>query len=116
MRGWRAMPRPANRSGGHFVRLQAAGVYHRGQLDRPLDARRISPRADTVAATLALVQRLVGHLPDDGRLPLFVFRAGYNPIALGAGLADTRAGVLVRIRAGSSIPTPPRHPRHGRPA
>jgi hypothetical protein len=65
----------------------------------PLDARRIPPRADTVAATIAQVQRLVGHLPDDGQLPLFVFDAGYDPIALGAGLADTRAGVLVRIRS-----------------
>jgi len=58
----------------------------------PLDARRIPPRADTVAATIAQVQRLVGRLPDDGQLPLFVFDAGYDPIALGAGLAAVGRG------------------------
>jgi len=88
----------------------------------PLDARRIPPRADTVAATIAQVQRLVGRLPDYGQLPLFVFDAGYDPIALGAGLADTRAGVLVRIRSDrvfypDPAPAPPgtagRPRRHG---
>ena len=42
---------------------------------------------------------LVDRLGDDGPVPLFVFDAGYDPIALGAGLADTRAQVLVRIRS-----------------
>ncbi len=65
----------------------------------PLDARRIPPRTDTVAATIAQVADLVARLPDVGPLPLFVFDAGYDPIALGAGLADTRAAVLVRIRS-----------------
>ena len=65
----------------------------------PLDARRIPPRADTVAATIAQVRDLVGRLGDAYPLPLFVFDAGYDPIALGAGLADARAGVLVRIRS-----------------
>jgi hypothetical protein len=65
----------------------------------PLDARRIPPRADTVTATIAQVGDLVGLLGDDGPVPLFVFDAGYDPIALGAGLADTRAQVLVRIRS-----------------
>lgn len=65
----------------------------------PLDARRIPPRADTVAATIAQVRQLVGRLPDAGAVPLFVFDAGYDPIALGAGLADARAAVLVRIRS-----------------
>lgn len=65
----------------------------------PLDALRIPPRTDTVAATIAQVSDLVGRLPDAGPVPLFVFDAGYDPIALGAGLADTRAQVLVRIRS-----------------
>ena len=65
----------------------------------PLDARRIPPRADTVTATIAQVGDLVGLLGDDGPVPLFVFDAGYDPIGLGAGLADTRAQVLVRIRS-----------------
>ena len=65
----------------------------------PLDARRIPPRTDTVGATVAQVADLVARLPDAGPLPLFVFDAGYDPIALGAGLADTRAQVVVRIRS-----------------
>ncbi len=63
----------------------------------PLDAMRIAPTADTTTATIDQVQRLVGLLGDDGEEPMFVFDAGYDPIALGAGLADTRAQVLVRI-------------------
>lgn len=65
----------------------------------PLDARRIPPRTDTVAATIDQVRELVGRLGDAGSVPLFVFDAGYDPIALGHGLADTRAGILVRIRS-----------------
>ena len=65
----------------------------------PLDARRIPPRADTLAATLAQLGELVGRLGDAGPVPLFVFDAGYDPIALGAGLAEARAQVLVRIRS-----------------
>ncbi len=90
----------------------------------PLDARRIPPRADTVAATIAQVAELVGRLGATGPLPLFVFDAGYDPIALGAGLADTRAGVLVRIRSDrvfypDPVPASPgtvgRPRRHGAP-
>ncbi len=65
----------------------------------PLDARRIPPGADTVTATITQVGDLVGLLGDDGPVPLFVFDAGYDPIALGAGLAEARAQVLVRIRS-----------------
>jgi hypothetical protein len=84
----------------------------------PLDARRIAPSEDTVTATIAQVHRLVGRLPDDGPLPLFVFDAGYDPIALGAGLADTRAQVLVRIRSDRLFypdPAPPPAGTVGRP-
>lgn len=65
----------------------------------PLDARRIPPRADPVAATLAQVAELVARLGDADPVPLFVFDAGYDPIALGHGLAGIRASVLVRIRS-----------------
>jgi hypothetical protein len=77
----------------------------------PLDALRIPPGADAVAATIAQVGALVGRLPDAGAVPLFVFDGGYDPIALGAGLADTRAAILVRIRSDrvfypDPVPTP----------
>ena len=37
-------------------------------------------------------------MKEDRRVPLFVFDAGYDPIAIGHWLGDTRAQVLVRIR------------------
>jgi hypothetical protein len=63
----------------------------------PLDALRITPAMDAGAATVDQVKRLVGLLPRDREVPLFVFDAGYDGVALGHGLADTRAEVLVRI-------------------
>ena len=64
----------------------------------PLDAMRIPPTADATDATIEQLQRLVGLLGADGEVPMFVLDAGYDPIALTEGLADTRAQVLVRIR------------------
>ncbi|MBK5224634.1 MAG: transposase, partial [Acidimicrobiia bacterium] len=63
----------------------------------PVDAMRIAPSTDTTTATIDQVQRLVGLLGNHGDVPMFVFDAGYDAIALGAGLADTRAQALVRI-------------------
>ena len=65
----------------------------------PVDARRITPREDATTATIDQLRRLVELLPDTGPVPMFVLDAGYDPIALGHGLADTRAQVLVRIRS-----------------
>lgn len=74
----------------------------------PLDAMRIPPTADATTATIDQVQRQVDLLSDDNDVPMFVFDAGYDPIALGAGLADTRAQVLVRISSGRVFhPDPP---------
>ncbi|MBM4436514.1 MAG: transposase [Actinobacteria bacterium] len=67
-------------------------------LTAPLDARRIAPSEDHLTVSIAQVQRLVGRLPTDGPLPLFIFDAGYDPSALAAGLAGTSAPVVVRPR------------------
>jgi hypothetical protein len=58
---------------------------------------RISPSMDGVTATIDQVKRLVGLLGSDLNVPMFVFDAGYDGIALGHGLRSTRAEVLVRI-------------------
>jgi hypothetical protein len=81
----------------------------------PVDARRIPPDADTTDATIAQVKDLVALLDDHegGDVPLFVFDAGYDPIALGHGLAEVRAQVLVRIRNDRVFYTDP--PEHGEP-
>jgi len=84
----------------------------------PLDALRISPSMDGVGATIDQVKRLVGLLADTGDVPLFVFDAGYDGIALGHGLSETRAQVLVRI-ASTRVFHPDPEPRQsgtvGRP-
>ena len=65
---------------------------------------------DAGSATLDQVKPLVGLLPVDREVPLFVFDAGYNGVALGHGLADTRAEVLVRM-ASTRVFHPDSHPR-----
>jgi DDE superfamily endonuclease len=92
----------------------------------PLDAKRIPPGADATQATIDQLGRLLEILPADKEVPMFVFDAGYDPIAIGHGLKDTRAQVLVRIRDDrvfhADAPARPnrpastggRPPRHGR--
>ena len=65
----------------------------------PVDALRIQPATDITSATLAQIRRLVAALPGNAAVPLFVLDAGYDPIALSAGLEGVRASVLVRIRS-----------------
>ncbi len=84
----------------------------------PLDVNRIKANTDATTATLDQVKRLVGLLGGAGATPMFVFDAGYDPIALSAGLADTRAQVLVRIRSDRVFhpdPPPRREAAVGRP-
>ena len=67
----------------------------------PLDAARIAPGQDKVAATAAQIADLVGRLDGPeatGPVPTFCFDAGYDAIALTHELADVRANLVVRIR------------------
>jgi hypothetical protein len=64
---------------------------------QPLDVVRLVVHEDESARTIDQVTRLVSALPIDREVPLFVFDAGYNCIALGHGLRDVRCDVLVRI-------------------
>jgi hypothetical protein len=89
----------------------------------PLDAMRVTPRVDPTRATIDQVRRCADLLECKGTLPLFVFDAGYDPVALGAGLADLHAQILVRIRSDRVFYTDPaprvpgakgRPRRHGR--
>jgi hypothetical protein len=84
----------------------------------PLDAARIAPQDNASTATVAQVRRLVALLPADAAAPLFVFDAGYDPIALTHDLAGTRAGIVVRIRSDRVFyadPEPPLPGQRGRP-
>ena len=77
----------------------------------PVDVVRISPTMDATTATVDQVRSLVGLLPARGPVPLFVFDAGYDPIAIGHDLAGSRAEVLCRIRDDRVLyADPPPHP------
>jgi hypothetical protein len=92
----------------------------------PMDVARITPFEDATDATIDQVRRLVCLLPDDREVPLFVFDAGYDPIALAHGLSHIRVQLVTRIRddrvfyakppSGPKRPTGTggRPPRHGR--
>jgi DDE superfamily endonuclease len=80
----------------------------------PLDVLRITPFVDPVTATVEQIRRLVGLLPDEDEVPLFVFDAGYDPIAIGHDLADVRCEVLTRIRDDRAFYADP-PPRPNRP-
>ena len=84
----------------------------------PVDAARIPPTADATTFTIEQVTRLVQRLPDNGPVPMFVFDAGYDPIALTSGLADAPAANCVRIRGDRHFyadPVPPPAGTVGRP-
>ncbi len=73
----------------------------------PLDVRRLVPGENLGQATAAQIRTLTGRLGSLQRVPLFVFDAGYDPIALTADLADVPVAVLVRIRADRVFYTDP---------
>jgi len=92
----------------------------------PLDMERIPPDRDGTTATATQIRRLLRLLPGEQEVPLFVFDAGYNPIALGHDLAEERCECLTRIRDDRVFFADPpprpnrpkgtggRPPRHGR--
>src|ERR1039458_83782 len=64
----------------------------------PLDVMRIPTSTDATNSTIEQIRRLVGLLPEDGEMPLFVFDAGYDPIAIGAALTEIgRASCRERV-------------------
>ena len=66
----------------------------------PLDVVRLLPGANINAAAATQILHLLPRLPDtSGRLPLFVFDGGYDPVRLALALEATPAQLLVRIRS-----------------
>jgi len=85
----------------------------------PADVARLAPKTDTATATIDQVRRLVGLLPADREVPLFVFDAGYDGIALSEALGEARCEVLVRISSARVFhhdPTPRPPGARGRPS
>ena len=73
----------------------------------PADVTRIAPADTHSDATVAQIRRLVTLLPDEQQAPMFVFDAGYDPIAIGHDLADINTQILCRIRDDRAFPTYP---------
>lgn len=80
----------------------------------PLDVRRIPPTGDAVEVTVNQITDLITRLDPGEATPLFVFDAGYDPIALTHALTGARAGILVRIRDDRVFYTDPEPPPGGR--
>jgi hypothetical protein len=85
----------------------------------PMDVCRLSPEMDVTGATITQVKGLVSQLPVNREVPLFVFDAGYDGVALAEALAEVRAEVLVRISSSRVFhpdPAPREVGARGRPA
>ncbi len=95
--------------------------FERDSWTWPVDARRIHPREDALAVTVAQVRDALSRLGEDGsEVPLFVFDAGsaYDPAVLSHQLAGERVQLLVRLRKNRVFfaDPPPRGPHaSGRP-
>jgi hypothetical protein len=85
----------------------------------PIDVCRLSPQMDPTGTTINQVKGVVELLPSDREVPLFVFDAGYDGIALAEELAGERAEVLVRISSSRVFhhdPAPTDAEARGRPS
>ncbi len=63
----------------------------------PVDARRLDPTGDETRESIEQVRGVVERLVETAEVPLFVFDAGYDAIAIGYELADVRCQTLTRI-------------------
>jgi DDE superfamily endonuclease len=92
--------------------------FDRDSWTAPVDAQRLHPLDDTDQTAAVQVRALLGRLPDDGPVPLFVFDGGYDSAQLTLDLAEAPVAVLVRLRADRCFyaDPPPRPPGStGRP-
>src|SRR4051794_20940569 len=95
--------------------------FDRDSWTAPVDAHRVPAGEDIGRVTAAPVRALTDRLALGPAVPLFVFDAGYDPIALTVDLADLPLAILARIRCDRVFYTAPapapgrtgRPPRHG---
>jgi hypothetical protein len=95
--------------------------FDRDSWTAPVDAHRVPAGEDIGRVTAAQVRALTDRLDVGGAVPMFVFDAGYDPIALTVDLADRPVAILARIRCdrvfyAAPAPAPGRlgrPPRHG---
>ena len=77
----------------------------------PLSVERVPPGANMNEVAAQQVQRVAARRPADGKRPLFVFDAGYDPVqlaqALGLAQGAIWVAILVRLRSGRCFYTDP---------
>lgn len=86
----------------------------------PVSVERVPPGTNLNRAAAAQVKRVVTRRPADGKCPLFLFDAGYDPVQLAQelGLAQgtLEVAMVVRLRRGRCFYTdPPPYTGKGRP-
>jgi hypothetical protein len=93
--------------------------FDRDSWTAPLDVRRVHPSENPNAVAIEQIAGVVGRLPAQGPVPLFVFDAGYDSAQLTQGLADASAAILVRLRSDRCFyadpPPATPSPKGGRP-
>lgn len=74
--------------------------FERNSWTAPLDVQRVHPSEDANTAAVEQIRACVRRLhAGEQSVPLFVFDAGYDPVALALGLEDAHAAILVRLRS-----------------
>ena len=94
--------------------------FARDSWTAPLDVRRVHPRENADAVAVEQIRPCSHALTRRMPSPLFVFDAGYDPVALTQGLAATAASaILVRLRSDRCFfadpPPATPSPKGGRP-
>ena len=91
--------------------------FERDSWTAPIDAHRVPAGEDVGRVTAAQIRAVTGRMDPGGAVPMFVFDAGYDPIALTVDLADLAVTILVRIRSDRVFyaAAPPAPGRLGRP-
>lgn len=105
---------------GWAYQLVAEIGFDRDTWVAPMDVQRVHPTEDANGIAAEQVQDLLGRLPcrADAKSPLFVFDAGYDPVALQKELEGSDAQLLVRLHSNRVFYADPERPqkrRVGRP-
>ena len=86
----------------------------------PLDVQRGPPGQDANTVAAAQIKEVLRRRPADGRVPLFLFDAGYDPIHLALDLGalelDTPVACAVRLRKARTAASTPIRNRRRPPA
>jgi hypothetical protein len=93
--------------------------FARDSWTAPVDGQRGHPLQDANVTAVEQIKAGVARCStDDPTIPLFVFDAGYDPVKLALGLAETPAALLVRLRSDRCFyadPDPAAYVGNGRP-